>query len=269
MRRRRGRLSASVATSSTQSKLPSFVAAAKQKRRREFVSFAIKSLDDAYAIQHCFVEQQLNRGEELCGFKVGCTSEAIYKQLGLTGPVFGCLFASEQLQSGAEVALSDYDRLGIEGELAVSLSVDPRSLPDSPATLRDAIQAVFPVIELHALPNDIEHLTLPNVVANNALSAGFVHPQTHTQGVGIESAELTIRMNGQPVARSTNQELQATIYASLAWLATELTSLNIGYDVPVCPTILCGSSAPLFPIDKPVHIEANAGKLGVTTCTVV
>ncbi len=47
------------------------------------------SIAEAYAVQDRVAEMRVQRGEEVVGFKVGCTSEAIRSQFGLSEPISG------------------------------------------------------------------------------------------------------------------------------------------------------------------------------------
>src|SRR5439155_859717 len=96
------------------------------------------SLSEAYELQGAVAALRQRRGEEVVGYKVGCTSPRIRAQLGVDQPVFGRLYGSERYASGATLSLGRYEKLAIEGELAVELAAD---VPDgiAPRELRGCI----------------------------------------------------------------------------------------------------------------------------------
>jgi 2-keto-4-pentenoate hydratase len=51
------------------------------------------SIAEAYAVQDLVGDMRVQRGEQVVGFKVGCTSEAIRSQFGLNEPISGRLLA--------------------------------------------------------------------------------------------------------------------------------------------------------------------------------
>ena len=51
------------------------------------------TVDDAYAVQDLNTERALQNGRRLVGRKIGLTSAAVQKQLGVDSPDFGMLFA--------------------------------------------------------------------------------------------------------------------------------------------------------------------------------
>ena len=109
------------------------------------------SLEDAYELQFEVAALRESRGEQVAGYKSGCISGTIQKQLGIERPVFGHVWNSEIYRSGAQLCAQDFDGLAIEGELAVRLKDD---VPSS-AWLRNNPEVVathLVVIELH---NDV------------------------------------------------------------------------------------------------------------------
>ena len=109
----------------------------------------IDSEDQAYALQMEVARLRVERGERLAGYKIGCVSEVIRKQLGMDRALFGHVWCSELHLSGVALDPKTYANLAIEGEFAVRLAVD---IPDRQWLenhRREALAAMFPVIELH------------------------------------------------------------------------------------------------------------------------
>jgi len=130
------------------------------------------SLDvrEAYAIQTEVSRLREQRGERLIGYKVGCTSPTIQRQLNISHPVFGRLFDSDSWESKTDFASTRFASPAIEGELAVRLA---RDLPvdSSDEEIFDVIDSVFAVIELHNLVFRRGSPTAEELIANNAIHA--------------------------------------------------------------------------------------------------
>jgi 2-keto-4-pentenoate hydratase len=128
------------------------------------------TIAEAYEVQMQVAALRAARGEPVAGYKVGCVSDAVQRQLGLNRPVFGCLFASEIYRSGAIIDSGAFDCLAIEAEFAARIAVD---IPDA-AWLREhperSIAAFFPVIELHNHVFRGATRTAQELIANNALA---------------------------------------------------------------------------------------------------
>jgi 2-keto-4-pentenoate hydratase len=82
----------------------------------------VVSQADAYALQMEVAKLRITRGEQLAGYKVGCVSEVMRKQLGIDRALFGHVWCSELHHSGAALDPAAYANLAIEGEFAVRLA---------------------------------------------------------------------------------------------------------------------------------------------------
>lgn len=54
------------------------------------VAYGIKGLDAAYAVAAINHQERSHAGARLVGMKIGLTSQAVQKQLGVSQPDFGC-----------------------------------------------------------------------------------------------------------------------------------------------------------------------------------
>jgi 2-keto-4-pentenoate hydratase len=106
----------------------------------------------------------------------------------------GRLFETDTWESSAALASTRFANLAIEGELAVQLD---RDLPVdvSEQELLDSIKSVFPVIELHNLVFRREAPSAEELIANNAVHAGFVYPKNLSSCSPLESGSLRIDIN--------------------------------------------------------------------------
>jgi 2-keto-4-pentenoate hydratase len=82
------------------------------------------TIAEAYKVQMQVAALRAARGEPLAGYKVGCVSDAVRRQLGINQPVFGHLFATEIYRSGARIDSRAFDSLAIEGEFAARIAAD-------------------------------------------------------------------------------------------------------------------------------------------------
>src|SRR5688500_769020 len=79
------------------------------------------TLEDAYAIQETWVEQQVAAGRRPVGYKLGLTTEASQRTLGTDRPIYGVLFADGALESGATLHFDELIGPRVELELALTL----------------------------------------------------------------------------------------------------------------------------------------------------
>ena len=225
------------------------------------------SIEEAYSVQSRVAELRKRRGERMIGYKVGCTSPTIRQQLGVDHPVCGSLFETECFSSAVALPADRFAGLAIEGELAVRLARDVDADLFSDAELTSAIAAVFPVIELHNLVFRRDRPAVDELIANNAIHAGFVHAETASEPFNAHPARLRIFMNETNVAEVSGPELTGTVVRSLSWLAGALN--NRGEHLQAGQIVLCGSVADLFPVSGPCRIAVTTDRFGSVTCQIV
>ena len=208
-------------------------------------------VQQAYELQNAVAELRCQRGERLIGYKVGCTSSAIQEQLKITHRVRGFLFDTEQHESGVVLSHQSFASLAIEGELAIELSREPREEDFTDHLLPACISRVFPVIELHNHVMRGQQASAGELIANNAIHAGFVSGaggllSNHFSETIFDEARLEIFQDNQLLGQCEGRLLLETIRSSLKWLWRELLQSNDR--LRAGQIVLTGSIPNLFPV---------------------
>jgi 2-keto-4-pentenoate hydratase len=218
------------------------------------------SESEAYAVQAHVAALRQERGETQIGFKVGCTSPTIQQQLGIDHPVYGRLWASERYPSGAKVRFSDFVEPAIEGELAVELASDLDGEWLSSTEIRQAIGCVFSVIELHNAVFRGPKPSAAELIANNALHAGFAEAAQRSPFAIEPAALLEIQLDGQDIDACGGRGLTEGVIRSLRWLAAELSRDSQG--LKAGQIVLTGSQTQLIPIPRPTNVVVATSHFG-------
>jgi len=197
------------------------------------------SLDvaDAYALQDAVAAIRVAAGDPLVGYKVGCTGAGTVQQFGMAGPIRGCLFGSEIRKPRQAIHFNSFANLAIEGEMALRVGDN------------GAIEAVFPVIELHHFVFRGERKSLPELIANNGLNGGFVLPNEAWQASRKYAARpgaLSVHVNGKQIARGDLWPMSGGAEASLDWLGRHLA--EFGYRLRPGQIVLAGTPLDLYPV---------------------
>ncbi len=201
------------------------------------------TLAEAFAVQRQVAALRAARGEAVAGYKIGCISEAVQRQLGLDRPAFGHLFATEIYRSGVVLDASAFDGLAIEGEFAVRVASDL------------SIASVFPVIELHNNVFRGARPTSPELIANNALHAGVVLPSREIpcpDPADLIREMISVFRNGELLGTANGGAIPGGPFASLAKVAEHLASA--GSALQPDQIVLTGSPLPLYPVRPGDHI---------------
>jgi len=201
------------------------------------------TIAEAFEVQRQVAALRAARGEAVAGYKIGCISEAVQRQLGLDRPAFGHLFVTELYRSGAVLDAAAYDGLAVEGEFAVRMAGDL------------SIASVFPVIELH---NNVFRGTVrtpQELIANNALHAGVVLPPLEIpwpDPAELVHETISVFRNGELLGAANGGAIPGGPFASLAKVAEHLAC--VGGALKPNQIVLTGSPLPLYPVRPGDHI---------------
>lgn len=156
-------------------------------------------LADAYAIQQASIARRTQRGERRVGVKMGFTSRAKMQQMGLQDVIWGRLTSGMQIEEGGAVRFDRYVHPRVEPELAFVLN-KPLDGTETAAQALAAVEAIAPALELIDSRYRDFKFSLPEVIADNASSSGFVVGQWHDPRQPLDNLGLVMRIDGRPVA---------------------------------------------------------------------
>jgi len=129
--------------------------------------------EDAYEIQKLSIEERYARGEKFVGLKLGFTSYAKMKQMGVHDMIWGRLTDSMWLKNGETLPMDQFIHPRAEPEIAFLLKKDLNreiSLEEIP----EYISACAPAIEIIDSRFANFKFSLEDVIADNCSSSGFV-----------------------------------------------------------------------------------------------
>src|SRR4051794_21952327 len=167
---------------------------------------------------------------------------------GVGEPCYGAIFLSEVHHRRAELAISDYCRLGIETEIAMRLGED---LPQGGDVERvgKAVESAMPAIELlEDLRHDYTRLTASAMVAGNVWNAGIVlgEPVTDWRSLDLAQATARLTINGREIGQGRGSDVMGNPLNALCWLADKLAAA--GTPLKAGMVVMTGSMVPIqFP----------------------
>jgi len=102
----------------------------------------------AYEIQNINTEIRLATGARITGKKIGLTSHAVQKQLGVDQPDFGILFHDKEVLNGQSISMKELMQPKVEAEIAFVLKHDLTSKNLSTVDILNSIEYALPAIEI-------------------------------------------------------------------------------------------------------------------------
>ena len=206
----------------------------------------------AYAAQRAWAELREAAGDRIVGRKIGLTSPAMQRQMGVYEPDYGDLWASCDLGSGAggevAVALDRFVQPRAEGEVAFRLGADLGGPEVTEADARAAVDAAAPALEIVDSRIADWRIALVDTVADNASFGAFACGAWSAELARADLPALPMRVlrAGEPVVSETGAAVLGSPLRAVAWLARKLDSLGVGLRAGVHEGLLLdrGTRAP-------------------------
>lgn len=216
----------------------------------------------AYAVQRLNVERKLAQGRRLVGRKIGLTSPAVQRQLGVDQPDFGALLSDMAVPDGGTVPHGRLLQPKIEAEVALVLGSD---LPHPETTLVDVLRAVdFALPALEIVDSRIANwdITLVDTVADNASSGLFVLGGTPVPltSVDLRAVRMTLTRDGDEVSHGTGADCLDSPLNAAVWLASTLAAM--GDPLRAGDVVLTGALGPMAAALPGSRFEATVSGLG-------
>jgi 2-keto-4-pentenoate hydratase len=219
----------------------------------------------AYAVQSALTDRRVARGARIVGKKIGLTSEAVQRQIGVDRPDFGVLFDDMRHPSGGRVPLDRLLQPRAEAEIAFVLSAD--ILDPAPAAVRAAAGTAIAAIEVVDSRIEDWRIGITDTVADNASSGLFVLGDRELPVDRFAPADVTMRMlrNGEPVSGGNGRACLGDPLNALEWLAR--TALDLGAPLLRGDLVLSGALGPMVPVRHGDLIEVDIPPVGRVTAT--
>lgn len=184
---------------------------------------------DAYEIQLINIRRRVADGASVVGHKVGLSSEAMQKMMGVDEPDYGHLLAEMEVFSDRPVPAADYLFPRVEVEVGFILADD---LPGAGCTEDDVLAATAafaPAIELIDTRITDWKIGLCDTIADNASSAGFVlgSERVSPKDVDICAIDAVLTRNGEVVAQGRSDAVLGNPVTAVAWLARKVDSFGV------------------------------------------
>ncbi|WAH37132.1 2-keto-4-pentenoate hydratase [Alicyclobacillus dauci] len=218
-------------------------------------------LEKAYEIQLENVNRKKAMGDPVVGHKIGLTSKAMQRMLGVQEPDFGHLFASMSYHSG-DVVDYPFIQPKVEPELAFVLQ---DNLEGPNIGIEDVLRAtrfVVPAVEVIDSRITDWKIKLADTIADNASSGCFVLGDSvqAIAGTNILTAGAVLKINGEVVETGAGAAVMGNPAVAVAWLANKLSSL--GTTLRSGDIILSGAVSAAVPVNPGDYVSLSFGHLG-------
>jgi 2-keto-4-pentenoate hydratase len=216
-------------------------------------------LDAAYAVQQGLVRRRLDAGETVVGRKIGATSEAVQRQLGVDQPDFGYLLSEMDVSNRAPVSMRTLVQPRVEAEVAFVLGRDLDLAEDelTPDAVRQAVDTVLPALEIVDSRIEDWDIGFTDTVADNASSGLFVVGREGRTLAEVEPRAVTMSLTigGEERSAGTGAACLGDPLEALRWLAVQ--AVRFGDPLRAGHLVLSGALGPFVPFAPGDRVEAS------------
>ncbi len=221
----------------------------------------------AYAVQQRLTRDRLAAGARIVGRKIGLTSPAVQRQLGVDRPDFGVLFDDMDLSAAETVPSERLLQPKVEAEIAFMLREDLADGPLDADQVRRAVRSAVAALEIVDSRIAGWDITFADTVADNASSGLFVLGGGWMSLDDFEPVQATMRMyvDDELVSEGNGAACLGDPLAALAWLAR--TAREFGDPLRAGQVILSGALGPMAATPPGARVRAEISGLGSVTAT--
>lgn len=220
------------------------------------------TLSEGYETQSELLQMHLASGAKLVGRKMGMTSRAKMMQMNIDAPIHGFLTDRMQVAEGGAISLRGRIHPKVEPEIAFITS---RELSGTP-TIVEALSAVKGVLAaLEIIDSRYENFDfqLPDVVADNCSSAGFVLGTKMVKPADVRDLAnlgILLEIDGRPAQFGSS----AAILGHPARSLVDLVSLlhQQGEALPAGSLVLAGGATAAVALQVGQHVRGSFAELG-------
>lgn len=227
------------------------------------------TVDDSYAIQGVWRDQQIAAGRRLVGRKIGLTSKAMQAATGITEPDYGVMFDDTVFENGSVIDTDRFLNVRIEVELAFLLK---EALEGPNVTIFDVLRAtdyVVPALEILNSHIELDGRTIVDTISDNAAYGGMV-----IGGNPVRPDDIDLRWVAALLYK--NETIEETGVAAgvlnhpatgVAWLANKFA--QHGSRLEAGELILAGSFTRPMWVERGDTVLCDYGRLGTISCRFV
>lgn len=217
------------------SKIKEYAALLAEAERTRIGTSQLTSLDselsvtEAYHIQLENIQNKIDQGQKIVGKKIGLTSLAMQKMLGVDEPDYGHLLDSMVVDNGGTISMEKVLQPKVEAEIAFVLKKD---LKGPNVTTLDVLQAtdyIVPSLEIVDSRVKDWKIKLQDTIADNASSGFYVlgEKKAKIEDINLELLGMALLKNGEIVNTGVGAAALGNPATCVAWLANCLAEFDI------------------------------------------
>ncbi|MEZ4957660.1 MAG: fumarylacetoacetate hydrolase family protein [Saprospiraceae bacterium] len=220
------------------------------------------SIEDAYAVQEINTALRIAEGARIVGTKIGLTSPAVQKQLGVGQPDFGMLWDDKEVWNGGEISVREIMQPKAEAEIAFVLGKDLTAENPTTTDVLSAIDYALASIEIVGSRIEGWDIRITDTIADNASASHWVigHKPVRLENLDLINCKMVMEKNGQQVSEGIGSACLGSPINAMLWLAK--TMARLGKPMRAGDLVLTGALGPMSNVVAGDHFRAVIEGLG-------
>ncbi len=215
--------------------------------------------DESYEIQRLSINHRLERGEKMVGLKMGFTSEAKMKQMGVHDLIWGRLTDSMQLDAGGTLQMDRFIHPRAEPEVCFLIKKEINKAISYDEAM-DYVSAVALAVEIIDSRYENFKFSLEDVVADNCSSAAFVIGEWLPANTPLNHLAVAMNFDGEAVQTGSTHAILGDPIKSL--VAAARLAAKYGESIQEGAIVLAGAATPANYLKRNQLIKVEIAGLG-------
>ncbi len=209
-----------------------------------------RDIEAAYEIQQLITQKKTTDGAKIIGKKIGLTSFAVQKQLGVDEPDFGILTDRMQIENHGKLDAKALMQPKAEAEWAFILKHDLDADDLDLDNIKDAIDYAQVAIEIVGSRIENWNIKISDTIADNASASHFVlgDQKVDLSAIDLEYCKMQLFKNDELVSEGTGKACMGHPLNAVLWLAQTMQKRQ--QPLKAGDIILSGALGPMSNISK-------------------
>lgn len=205
-----------------------------ERERKEVVKVTDQhpnlTVEDAYVLQKQLIQQKIDAGSKRIGIKLGLTSEAKQKMMGIHEAIYGYLVEDMLAFEWEPLQYNTFIHPKIEPEIAFLIGEDLNGTNITTDDVLKATKYVAPALEIIDSRYENFRFTLPDVIADNCSSAKFVlgSKWLNPKDIDLSNVGMVMMKNGKTEMVGSGAAVLGHPASAIAWAVNKLGMQNEG-----------------------------------------
>jgi len=224
-------------------------------------------VDAAYAVQRINTGHWQEAGRRLVGRKIGLTSAAVQRQLGVEQPDYGMLYADMAYADAEAIPFDRTMQPKAEGEVAFVMGRDVHRADTTLPELIESVAYALPAIEVVGSRIEGWDISIVDTIADNASSGLYVLGTTPRRLTDFDPrlCGMVLERRGDPVSTGAGAACLGNPLTAALWLARKM--VEVGCPLKEGDIVLSGALGPLVDVAPGDVLELRINGLGEVRAT--